>query len=156
MELYSDIYLFSTMLAAMHYNENSMRQLATTQHGNLRFGIKYPKYKKRQYILKEIHVPATFSKYFNYTTCTKILPYQGELIKTILFCILLFTWPITNSCSSIFKITCCSVVHFRLCWPANEWHFYGRARNDCTTARNTSTSQLYLSTSRESHSHRSA
>ena len=47
------------LLAALHYNENSQRQQATTADGRLRFCIKYPKFKKGGYSVRKIKCDST-------------------------------------------------------------------------------------------------
>ncbi|XP_061170182.1 uncharacterized protein LOC133179442 [Saccostrea echinata] len=48
------------LLAALHYNENGMREHASTKEGNKRFDIIFPKYKKGEYTVREVKVECTY------------------------------------------------------------------------------------------------
>ncbi|KAJ8018039.1 hypothetical protein HOLleu_44188 [Holothuria leucospilota] len=48
------------LLAAMHYNENSNRDAATTQSGEKLYSIDFPRAKGGDYTLREVQSPATF------------------------------------------------------------------------------------------------
>lgn len=50
------------LLAAMHYNENSSRDAATTQTGEKLYSIDFPRAKGGDYTLREVQSPATFGK----------------------------------------------------------------------------------------------
>lgn len=50
------------LLAAMHYNENSNRDAATTQSGEKLYSIDIPRAKGGDYTLIEVQSPATFGK----------------------------------------------------------------------------------------------
>ncbi|KAK3102001.1 hypothetical protein FSP39_008026 [Pinctada imbricata] len=50
-------------LAALHYNENGMRDQATTKQGEKRFTVVFPKFKAGDYSLKEVKVDCTFGSY---------------------------------------------------------------------------------------------
>jgi len=44
----------------MHFNENGMRDQATTKDGDKRYSVLYPKYKKGGYTVREVKVDCTF------------------------------------------------------------------------------------------------
>lgn len=50
-------------LTGFHYNENSDRELATNKKGEKRYDIRFPKYRKGEYVVKGIKTDATFSEY---------------------------------------------------------------------------------------------
>lgn len=54
------LYLYRLYLAALDYNENCQREQATTQAGEKRFTIKYPKYKKGGHIVRTLLVDNTY------------------------------------------------------------------------------------------------
>ena len=49
-------------LAALHFNENSSREQATTSSGEERFDVLFPKYKKGGHIVRKVTVNPTYSK----------------------------------------------------------------------------------------------
>ena len=59
--VYIDIYRIT--LAALHYNENGMRDQAVTKAWKKRYSIVYPKFKKGGYTVREVKVNCTFCKY---------------------------------------------------------------------------------------------
>lgn len=50
-------------LAALHFNENGMRDQAVTKAGNKRYSIVFPKFKKGGYTVREVKVDCTYGKY---------------------------------------------------------------------------------------------
>ncbi|XP_061193060.1 uncharacterized protein LOC133201277 [Saccostrea echinata] len=48
------------ILAALHFNENGMREQATTKEGKKRFDVVFPKYKKGEYTVREVKVECTY------------------------------------------------------------------------------------------------
>ena len=54
------IFPYRLYLAAMHYNENADRAQALDKHGQRRFAIKFPKYKKGAFSVSPVKEPATF------------------------------------------------------------------------------------------------
>lgn len=54
------------MLAALHFNENGMREQATTKEGKKRYDVVFPKFKKRGYTIREVKVECTFGKVIQY------------------------------------------------------------------------------------------
>lgn len=56
-------FLQRLLLAAMHYNENSDRDPATTQTGERMYSIDFPRAKGGDYTLREVQSPATFGEY---------------------------------------------------------------------------------------------
>lgn len=59
-------HVFRVQLAALHFNENSNRAQATTQQGEERYDVVFPKYKKGGYVVRKITVDPTYCKY---STC---------------------------------------------------------------------------------------
>lgn len=53
------------MLAALHFNENGMREQATTKEGKKRYDVVFPKFKKGGYTIREVKVECTLVKYYN-------------------------------------------------------------------------------------------
>lgn len=57
------------MLAALHFNENGMREQATTKEGKKDMTSCFPSIKKkgggRVYTLRKVKVECTFRKYYN-------------------------------------------------------------------------------------------
>ena len=49
-------------LAALHFNENSGREQATTQHREERYDILFPKFKKGGYIVRKVTVDPTYGE----------------------------------------------------------------------------------------------
>ena len=57
-------YLFLRLrLAALHYNENGMRDQATTKDGDKRYNVVFPKFKSGESTIREVKVACTFGKY---------------------------------------------------------------------------------------------
>lgn len=55
------------MLAALHFNENGMREQATTKEGKKRYDVVFPKFKKGGgYTVREVKVECTFGKVLQY------------------------------------------------------------------------------------------
>ncbi len=54
------IFTFRVHLAALHFNENSNRDQATTKAGDPRYAISYPKFKKGLPTVRIIKVPITY------------------------------------------------------------------------------------------------
>lgn len=55
-------FLLRLSVAALHFNENSGRQQATSKSGELQYGISYPKAKKGlEAVVKPKKTPPTFS-----------------------------------------------------------------------------------------------
>lgn len=54
------------MLAALHFNENGMREQATTKEEKKIYDVVFPKYKKGGYTLREVKVECTFGKVLQY------------------------------------------------------------------------------------------
>ena len=50
-------------LAALHFNENSNKQQATTKDGQKRYSVSFPKYKQGHHTVREIARSSTYSKY---------------------------------------------------------------------------------------------
>jgi hypothetical protein len=50
-----------TLLAALHFNENTNREQAKTKNGEAQWRVSYPKYRKGKGVVKEVKIPATFS-----------------------------------------------------------------------------------------------
>lgn len=48
------------MLAALNFNENGMREQATTKEGIKRYDVVFPKFKNGGYTLREVKVECTF------------------------------------------------------------------------------------------------
>ena len=53
-----------TFCSAMHYNENTQRNQATTQDGSLCYDVRYPKYKKGGHIVRKVLQNPTYGKLF--------------------------------------------------------------------------------------------
>lgn len=49
------------LLAALHYNENSNKAVATTKDGQIRYCIKFPKFKKGGYTVREVHDDSSYN-----------------------------------------------------------------------------------------------
>lgn len=49
-----------TLLAALHFNENTDREQSFTKTGTAQWRVSYPKYKKGGAVVKEVKIPATF------------------------------------------------------------------------------------------------
>lgn len=47
----------------MHYNENGMREQATTKDGKKRYNIVFPKFKHGKHTTREVKVPVSYGKY---------------------------------------------------------------------------------------------
>ena len=56
------MYVYRTLIAAMHFNENSNRKQAVTRKGEHRFSIVFPKYKKGGYVVKRVVQAPTYGK----------------------------------------------------------------------------------------------
>lgn len=50
-------------LAALHFNENSNREQATTQEGEQRYCIRFPKFKRGGHTVRKILTDPTYSKH---------------------------------------------------------------------------------------------
>ena len=50
------------MLAALHYNENSRREQATTAAGDKRYVVMFPKHKKGEHTVKPVKEPCTYGE----------------------------------------------------------------------------------------------
>lgn len=48
-------------LAALHYNENWMRDQAVTKDGQPQYNIVYPKFKKSGYTVQEVKIGCTYN-----------------------------------------------------------------------------------------------
>ncbi len=48
----------------MHYNENNDRHLAVTSEGKSAYSLKFPKYKKGGYIVREKKTAPTYGKFY--------------------------------------------------------------------------------------------
>ena len=79
-------------MAALHYNENSEREQATTAEGTLRYNIADPKYKKGGYVVKKVSEQQTFSMLRWYVLSLSIhshfsIDYVKELMdRTVQLC----------------------------------------------------------------------
>ncbi len=56
------LYDYRTLIAAMHFNENSNRKQAITKKGDYRFSIVFPKFKKGGYVVKRVVQAPTYRK----------------------------------------------------------------------------------------------
>ncbi|KAM9364610.1 uncharacterized protein KZ484_010799 [Pholidichthys leucotaenia] len=52
--------LCRTLVAGLHYNENSSRHTATTKEGEERYSINYPKFKQGDHVVQKILEDATY------------------------------------------------------------------------------------------------
>lgn len=52
-------------MSALHYNENASRLQAETKDGAPCYGIKFPKYKKGDYIVRKVMQEATYGNSFD-------------------------------------------------------------------------------------------
>jgi hypothetical protein len=59
--------MYRLLLAAMHYNENSHRVQATNKDNELRYNIRFPKYKKGEYSVVPVKQDPTFGKFDSFT-----------------------------------------------------------------------------------------
>lgn len=50
------------ILAALHFNENSVKKQATTRNKEKRYSINYPKHKKGEHTVRQIKTSSTYSK----------------------------------------------------------------------------------------------
>lgn len=50
------------LLAALHFNENSTRQQAKNQNGDLIYSVSFPKGRHGEGVAKEVKVKQTFSR----------------------------------------------------------------------------------------------
>ena len=53
-------------LAALHFNENSSREQAVTQQGELRYEVLFPKFKRGGYTVRKKTVQPTYSELLVY------------------------------------------------------------------------------------------
>ena len=65
--------MFRSQIAALHFNEKANREQARTQHGEQRYDIIYPKFKKGGYIVKKVTVNQTYGKFNIISTFAIIL-----------------------------------------------------------------------------------
>lgn len=56
------VFLYRIRLAALHFNENSSREQATTVAGKLQYSIVFPKHKKGGYVVKKVTKDPTYGK----------------------------------------------------------------------------------------------
>ena len=49
-------------LAILHFNENTNRKQAVTKHGDQRYDIVFPKYKKGGYVVRKVTTDPTYGK----------------------------------------------------------------------------------------------
>ena len=55
-------YCYRIQLAVLHFNENSGRAQARTKHGEARYDLIFPKYKKGGYVVRKVTETATYGK----------------------------------------------------------------------------------------------
>ena len=93
------------MLAALHYNENSRREQATTAAGVKRYVVMFPKHKKGEHTVKQVKEPCTYGKwnrlrtrltYSNLSCITMMVTYGGKCYRT--GCV--DNYDLSYSCSS--------------------------------------------------------
>lgn len=49
-------------LASLHFSENASRDQATTKEGEVQYNVMFPKYKKGDYVVREVTVDPTYGK----------------------------------------------------------------------------------------------
>ena len=62
---YKIILIVRIQVAALHFNENANKEQAVTKAGEHRYSIVFPKYKKGEYIVKNISIDPTYCKLEN-------------------------------------------------------------------------------------------
>ena len=72
------------LLAALHFNENSNKPQSTTQDGEARYQIAFPKYKKGGFIVRPLKEKRTFSKCKDANVCCSTLPRKTFLPRACL------------------------------------------------------------------------
>ena len=58
------ICFFRITVAALHFNEQGMREQATTEDGDKRYSVVFPMYKKGGYTIREVKVGCTYGKLY--------------------------------------------------------------------------------------------
>ena len=53
---------YSTLVAALHFNENIARKQRTTAYGDAMYSLHYPKYKAGGHIVRKVLVDPTYGK----------------------------------------------------------------------------------------------
>lgn len=107
--------LFSTQLAAMHYNENSGRQQATTASGELRWHIQYPRYRRGEHTLRPMKRNPTFG-IFTQSICLCLSMFMSVYLSIYQsVCIYLSICLLLSVCLSVFTVYFCLSVSVYLC-----------------------------------------
>ncbi len=73
------LHSFRLLVAALHYNENSEREQARGSDGKPAFLVKYPKYKKGEYIIRAKKTTPTYGKLFENVLCDNVSVTLGDL-----------------------------------------------------------------------------
>ena len=72
------LFISRTLLAALHYNENSNREQAVTADGRIKFALKFPRHKKGGYSVRKERTKATYGRSYLYYVIQKLNKNSSE------------------------------------------------------------------------------